>query len=84
MNIFKKILSWIYYSSANPESVSLTLKALVPALVFFGIRDVDVFNGSIDIIVHFLSTVGMVITAGISAYGAIRKVYLTVTAPKTI
>ena len=84
MNIIKTCWNWLVYSSANPEKISLTLKAIVPMLVFLGIGDADIFSGVIETSVHFISlTVGYV-SAGIATYGALRKLFYTVVSTRKI
>ncbi len=80
--MLKKVWEWIVYSSANPEKLSLTLKAIVPFLVLFGVKDETVFGGAIDSVVHLISMTGVWITGAVATYGALRKLFYTVFPPK--
>lgn len=83
--MIKKIFNWIWYSSADPERVSLTVKSfllgLVPVLLYFaGLGHVSVsqdelvqvFN-SIAIVVQ--SALGIVAALGF-VIGLVRKIFV--------
>jgi len=82
MNILKKLWDWTVKSSANPEKLSLTLKAGIPYLVLFvgwtkfGINEAEVVEAT-DALVVLLVKVVEIVTAIIAGYGAVRKVYNT-------
>ena len=80
MNILKKVIDFVIYSSANPENISLTLKGLIPFLVLFNIGDVSLFSGIIDTVVHFVVLTSTWITGAVTTYGAVRKFYTLVKA----
>ena len=68
-----KNFGWAY-SSANPEKISLTLKSLVPLIIFglgafgyYNITDNDLYGG-IESIIAIFSAVGVF-------YGIARKIY---------
>ena len=75
MNILKSIWNWVVYSSANPQKLSLTLKAIIPFLALFGVAETDIFDGAIESIVHFVSLTGAWITGAMATYGALRKIF---------
>ena len=75
----KDIFNWIVVSSANSEKVSLFVKGLVIAGAFFGI-DAAVIGQLGNELAHLAVLVGAVVASAASAYGLIRKVYLTVIA----
>ena len=81
-----KILSWLVYSSANPERISVTLKAGIAAFLWW----YTMIHGSSivinnDIIAqitasasNFFTELVQVILDGITLAGLIRKVYLSI------
>lgn len=78
--MFRKIMQWLIYSSANPQAFSLTLKGLVPFLVLLGIgggMESDI-NSIIDLASTSLVALGTLVSGVIALYGALRKVYFTV------
>lgn len=83
MNIIKSVWNWVVLSSANPQKFSLTLKAIVPALVFFGIGDTELFSGAIEAIVHFLSMTVAYVSSAVALFGIMRKLFYSVFPPKT-
>ena len=76
MNILKVIWEWLKRSSTNPEHLSLTFKGLIPFLVLLGIDSAILQNIS-ESFVNMLVLAGQLITAGITLWGFIRKIYLT-------
>ena len=72
-----KIVNWFIKSSADPQKLSLTLKALVGFAVLFGI-DGSVANEGVGHVVLFVTALGQIVSAGIALYGFGRKVYLSV------
>ena len=78
MEIVKKIFQWAVYSSKNPQNFSLTLKAVIPLLAFFGLESItpDV-EGGIQSLVDAVAFAGQAVTAFIAGYGFLRKIILT-------
>ena len=83
MNIIKSVWNWVVFSSANPQKLSLTLKAIIPALVFFGLGDSELFSGAIESVVHFISMTVAYTSTAVATFGALRKVFNSVFAKKT-
>lgn len=77
MNTIKKVFDWIMFSSVNSNSVSLTLKGLVPFLVLLHFSNTTSLNETADVVVNSLVLLGTAISATIAAYGGLRKVVLT-------
>jgi hypothetical protein len=84
-----RLINWIVQSSADPAKLSLTIKGglvggfsiLGTVLVIFGFNtlpatDVNIF---IENAVKTAGALGEAIGALMLAYGALRKIYLTVT-----
>ena len=74
--MLEKLIRWFMVSSADPEKMSLTLKAGIPfavsALLYFSVTIeaedlINLTNGAI-----------MIITGAPMIYGAVRKIFLTV------
>ena len=83
MKTFYKVLDWFAYSSANPEKLSLTLKAGLPFLAlvlgFLGFQDSGIELGEgFDALVLVITGLGSIITGGVTLYGFGRKVAFTV------
>jgi hypothetical protein len=87
-----KIISWIVKSSVDSSRLSLTVKGFLVgtfsvfgtvliALGFNGLPSTEV-NLFIENITQTIAALGTVIGALVTAFGALRKIYLTVTAPK--
>ena len=72
-----KIVNWFIKSSADPQKLSLTLKALVGFAVLFGI-DGAVANEGVGHVVLFVTALGQIVSAGFALYGFGRKIYLSV------
>ena len=80
MGKIKSFFQWVLYSSANPEKISLTLKAGLPfaalLLTARGIpNDPSLFGETIDAGVKFLVLAGELGTAGVALFGLLRKLY---------
>ena len=77
MNRLTLFLSWLSKSSKDPQKIALTVKGLIGFLVMLGIANAadadNVQNAIVDIVI--LS--GQMLTAGITAWGFFRKIYLT-------
>jgi hypothetical protein len=89
MNAIENVLRWLLQSSANPNEVSLTVKGLligaVPvAMVFLGLAHVnlgqDQLTAVVDAIVNVFQDGLMLISAGATLYGIVRKVWLSLSA----
>ncbi len=76
METTKKVLAWVFLSSKNPQNWSLTLKGLIPMLAFLNI-DVTLANDTVDAIVNLSQACAIAVTAGITAWGFLRKLSLT-------
>lgn len=95
MNFLKKILNvivgiwkWLVYSSANAGKISLTIKSLLLSLIPVILMVTKMYNVSIDnaALASFIDQVsaiiiviGGAITAISACFGALRKIYTTVT-----
>ncbi len=77
MEKVKNVFQWLVYSSANPDKLSLTLKAAIPFLVLFKFGDSIQLGGAVDTLVNFIVLTATWISGGMLAYGAIRKVITT-------
>ena len=69
----------IFKSSVNPDKISLTLKGLIPLIIFLGtLKGVSVsgaeLNDTVEAIVSAISVIGVSIASVITAWGAIRKI----------
>jgi len=77
----KNILNWLLKSSADANKTSLTVKgvlaSLVPLLVLTGLDEGSV-NTLVEAIVQTIAQFGVVVTAGVTLYGFLRKIALTV------
>jgi hypothetical protein len=77
-----EVKKW-YSSSVNPAKISLTLKALIPLIVFllpmFGFVDItpDNLNEVIDGVVNVIIGLGSTITAILFLYGLARKFFVS-------
>lgn len=86
-SMFNSLFEWFYWSSANPDKIATTVKGIclliLPLLanyvgpVFGWNIDLGTWTAQVEIIreviVMVLGSIGTLITA----FGAIRKVYLT-------
>jgi hypothetical protein len=72
--MYEKILKWFIKSSANPEKVALTIKGLVPLLVFMGIGNVDQLSESLTGVIVAL---GAIISGMATLWGFARKIAIT-------
>lgn len=87
-NLFHKVFDWIWISASDPTKTSLTVKATLTtaASVFMtivGFTHVNIGNDMVNGIVDAVNTVvldGLIWVGAIAAaYGAIRKVWLSLT-----
>lgn len=91
--MMKKIWNWIWYSSADPKKVSLTVRAsalaLVPAALSiisascgFGVVCLGVDQASLNQLIEYIVQaieVLLAIVAGVGMlFGIVRKIYLSV------
>lgn len=79
--MFKSILNWFLYSSADITKYSLSLKAGIPFLVLLGVDKYlapDQAETLIDSVVIIVTSIGTIVTAVVTAIGVARKVTLTV------
>jgi hypothetical protein len=83
-----EVIDWIAFSSTDPTKTSLTVKAFLTALVTYGTMlagfgdvklPISQLNGIVDLIVQLVQAILMTVSIGIALYGAIRKIYLTLT-----
>lgn len=85
--MLKKILLWIVKSSANADKYSLTIKAGIVAVAIYASTASNLFGlpnltpGSVETlgghIAQFITAGGLAISSGFTAFGAARKVILT-------
>lgn len=68
----KKAFDWFVMSSQDRNKLSLTIKSLATFLVLFGV-DSAVIDEGVNQIVSLTVAVGMLMSAGMSAYGFVRK-----------
>lgn len=87
------VIGWVVLSSKNPEQTSLTLKSSLVAVatfltMVFGLAHVAVPISSltpiVDLIISWIQTALLLVSIGGSIYGAIRKLYLTVTGKNVV
>ena len=86
MKIINKFLNWLLLSSRNPSEASLTFKGVligfVPVIIgLLQLTNVAVSSTDVNTFIN-QSAVGVqdilyVVAAIVTAYGAIRKIYLT-------
>lgn len=85
---FSKFLHWFAMSSADPSSISMSLKGIlttaIPIIVIFtGLAHIqlstDELTADADSIVQLVNAVLVAVGIGISTYGVIRKLILTMT-----
>ena len=83
--MIKNIFQWLAYSSADPTQFSLTLKAGLPFLALLGLGQftVDATN-TITALTNLLVVTGQMITALMTVYGILRKIFLTLSNNFTI
>jgi hypothetical protein len=91
--MFKKIIAWLVFSSANADKISLTIKsmlyALIPvALLVLGAYKIQVesayLSAIIDQIIAVIIVVGGTVTAITAAWGALRKIFTTATGTNAV
>lgn len=82
MNILKNVWNWVVFSSAYPDKISLTLKALIPFLVMFNVVDPALADNAVDGIVTFVTATITWATAGIATFGLLRKVFYSIFPPR--
>lgn len=75
--MIKKIFQWFVYSSVNPQDFALTLKALVPLLIFFGLDEVT-STSLIGDLGDTILIIGQVISLLVTLFGLGRKIALTI------
>lgn len=80
MEIVKKVLNWIVFSSMNPEKISLFLKGIIPFLVLIHFSNTTSLGETMDIIVNTIVLLGTAITACMATYGGFRKVAISLLA----
>ena len=68
-------IQWFIRSSADPASLSLTIKSLATIAVLFGLDSVIVDEGA-GHIVTIISSIGTLISAGVAIAGLVRKIKL--------
>lgn len=79
--MIKEIAQWFLYSSKNPQEFALTLKAGLPLLALLGLDNfisTDDAGELIDTISNVAFLLLEVGTGVATAYGILRKVFLTV------
>jgi len=79
--MLKYVWNWFVKSSANPKELSLTLKAGIPLIAFLGLGDYLSANDAetlIDAMVGAMVALGTFMTFVLTAWGIIRKVFLSV------
>jgi hypothetical protein len=72
----KTLFTWFVYSSANPQTIALTVRGLLSFLVFFGIDQALVTEGEV-IFTQLFTSVTMTASLVVAAYGFLRKVHNT-------
>jgi hypothetical protein len=77
LNMIQKFTSWILWSSANSNYISLTIKGLVPFLLLLGISEADtqVLSGALN---EVILAVSLLLSGFTALYGLIRKILNTV------
>jgi hypothetical protein len=87
-NIIKVVWNWLVRSSANPDKVSLTIKgALSTAVILLGYLGItghqlditSIADNSAEVLVQIVAA----ITTLTTLYGAIRKLWLTISGALT-
>lgn|GEM_PF-2786526 len=77
MKIFNMIGEWLWWSSKNPDKVSLTIKGLLGFLAILGVKGIEDAEGFSNAIVNVIVLVVQIFTAIMAVWGFIRKVYIT-------
>jgi hypothetical protein len=78
MEKVKKIVKWIIYSSANKANISLTLKAIVPFLVFLNLGNHMELEQVSDYVAEAFFRIGEILSLMVAVYGLGRKIFLTI------
>ena len=79
----KKVWNWLVKSSADPQRLSLTIRAGVPALVWFfmvsgnGNVDVNAFNEVADKLADFAAIGVQFGLSAVALFGVVRKLWLS-------
>ncbi|MBT9167846.1 MAG: hypothetical protein DDT19_01189 [Syntrophomonadaceae bacterium] len=71
----KKTLKWFVTSSTNPEKISLTIKGIVAFAILVGL-DEAVVNEFGNNLANFILGLGILASAGLGIWGAIRKIVI--------
>lgn len=73
--MFKSILNFFLWSSVNPDKISLTIKAGIP-LIVSTLAVMNIYpdiNPLADALINFITAMSMLVSAGVTMYGLIRK-----------
>jgi len=71
------MLDKIIRSSTNSQKISLTIKSLIP-FVIFGLGAFGYVNISQNDLVQVVEVIGTIVSAGFVLYGLVRKIYLNI------
>ena len=87
MSNIKKVFQWIVYSSTDPSKIALTVKGvggsvITVLIILAGITHVQLQSADLtailDGIVQTITALLGVVSAFATVYGAVRKVWITV------
>lgn len=70
----KNAIKWFSTSSANKDKVAMTVKGLIPFLVFLGVGNIDTISNDL---IETISAIGAIISGWYTLYGFMRKIYLS-------
>lgn len=79
----KSVISWLVWSSQNPQKLSMTLKGaagfVVMAAAFFKLDGVtpESWNSTVDAVIHIISGLAMMASGAAAVSGFVRKVKRT-------
>lgn len=76
MTILKDALYWIINSSKNPAQWSMTIKGIAALALVLGV-DATLIDEGTTTFVSLMENTALFLSAVMTAYGFIRKVYLT-------
>ncbi len=80
MEVIKKIMAWIVWSSKDPEKLSLTVKGVLGTGVvlagYLGVSSAEL-GPLVEGMTKFTSEIVGTVTAAMAVWGAVRKLYTT-------
>ena len=79
LNSILKFCKWVWLSSANPQAVSLTIKAVTPLIISSVIMIAGEFQFTLDPnqLQSYSNSIVIIVTGLLTIIGVIRKLYNT-------